>query len=162
MADKRKRNSYIAAIDAVLIKLAVGCIAMLMIVQFFFLPDGFPKYLSKVDRLEGESVTSDRTVVDNLPIIRKKRMITIRLIRPAANRDVVVIVNGKNAGNFELGRVSLDVYEGDYVEIDAREIKEPAQFVVDVPNTEFVSPINGLVLETRGSIATVGKIIFRQ
>ena len=149
--------------------------AILVLSQAILFREEARPYLSRVDRLEGEKVIldftqyatsplaiSERSVVSKrAPVMRDSRIIIIRMIQPTADWRIFATISGEQAGDFSRGEVKLTVYDGDYVEIDCSALKNQASFVVNVPGNGLASPLDGLVIETQGSIAAVGKIKFK-
>lgn len=157
-----KRNFLILA--------AAGCVLLLLAVQILLLGQAGRSYLSLVDRLEGEPLTSpegsrasvyDSPVLNRLAMLRESSLLIITMLDPAADPQVFVTVNGEPAGHFVKGEVSLKVYDGDYVEINAGEVSRPVRFRLATVDDKLAAPFNGLVLEGESSVITVGKIKFR-
>ena len=148
---------------------------ILLVTQVLLFTDTARPYLSRVDRLEGEPVRTDAALyaagafntadskVVNKPGsgVRDYRTILIRMVRPASDARAFVTVNGSRLVDFAHGEAQVSLYEGDYVEIDARHIPEDTRFVLTVKGGSMVTPIDGLVLEGRESIVTVGRIRFK-
>lgn len=155
--------------------IVIGGLSVLVLSQAILFREEARPYLSRVDRLEGERVIldftqyanspltiSERSVVSkSAPVIRDSRVIIIRMIQPTADRRVFATISGEQAGDFSRGEVKLTVYDGDYVEIDCSALNSQARFVVNIPGSRLVSPLDGLVIENQGSIAAVGKIKFK-
>lgn len=154
---------------------AVASLILLTAVQTVIFHAEVRPYLSQVDRLEGETVNHDltrytssplevgeRTVVTTrVPVLRQSRMIVIRMIQPRSRSDIYVMINGEKVADFGRGDVQLTVYDGDYVEIECSATDQVARFVVTVPSGGLLSPIDGLLVDQKGSVATIGKIKFR-
>lgn len=160
--------------EAVLLRLSACCIGLLIISQAMLFKDNVRPYLSRVDMFEGDQISfqmpqyaavplqiSEATEVGRLQALRNSKVMIIRMIKPANDSNIFVTINGKVIDDFRKGEVKLTVYEGDYVEIDAGGQKEPVQFVVNVPSNALISPIDGLLLEGRGEILSIGKIKFK-
>lgn len=177
----RRKHFYV--IDRLLIKLATAAVVLLLVVQVLLVHGEARKYLSLVDKLEGEQITSpatmyaadvplpnvDRTmntvnkvVAKSMRTLRPGKKITIRMINPPAGVDAIVTVNGETVGNFGKGEVELTVYEGDYIEIDAVRIKKTAQFIIDTHKNDLVYPVDGILLENQSNLVVVGKVIFKR
>jgi len=162
--------------EVVLLNLAVFFLALLLITQAFLFKDSIRPYLSIVDRYEGEQISFEIPLYAAAPLkisdtgevssrlqsLRHSKVVIIRMIQPANHSNIFVTVNGKVVDDFRKGEVKLTVYDGDYVEIDAVSHQEAAQFIINVPNSSLISPIDGLVLEGAGSLIPVGKIKFKQ
>ncbi len=172
---KKSKWRWVILGESILLHLSIFCFSLLLVSQVLLFKEGTRIYLSKVDKLEGEHISletpfyagtpvniSDNTVVTNhLQALRPSKVIIIRMIKPAGSQYIFVTVNGQMIGDFRHGDIKLTVYDGDYVEIDATLVTESAQFVIHVPGTGLISPVDGLVLECNGTVASVGKIKFK-
>ena len=155
---------------------AIGSVVLLAAVQTATFHSEIRLYLSQVDRLEGETINHDlahytaspsgvveRTVVTaKVPVFRQSRTIIIRMIQPKAGSNIYVMINGEKAADFGRGDVHLTVFDGDYVEIDCSAADQAARFAVRVPAGGLVLPVDGLLVDQEGSVASIRKIKFRQ
>jgi hypothetical protein len=158
-----------------LIRFVLLGVCTLLLTQMAMFKEEARHYLSRVDRLEGEKVSldsnlyasnsltiSERTVVSKqIPSFRESRNLIVRMIKPAGDARAFATINGEKMSDFSRGEVNLTVYDGDYVEIDCAELKAPAQFVVTVSGGSMTAPVDGLVVETKNNIGTIGKIKFK-
>lgn len=170
MRHPRGWNKFIQG-ENILIKLLVIAVTLLIAAQILLFMAPTRLYISRVDRLEGENTMQvpmsvstsmlEQTVAYNFAALRRKEHISVRMIKPNYNSKVSITINGKVAGNFNAGECNLTVYEGDYIEIDGTHLKAPVKFVLRVPDNKLEYPINGLIFETNGNIAAVGKVKFR-
>jgi hypothetical protein len=180
----RFRRKYYITIDQLLIRLATIAVILLLTVQILLLHDETRKYLSLVDKLEGERITAPSTmyaanislaepnrafsmvnkvIAKSIRSLRPGKDITIRLISPDATSDAVLTINGEIAGDFAAKKVAVTVYDGDYLEIDVTKLKgKPAQFIIDTHKSDLLSPVDGILLESQNNIITIGKVIFKQ
>lgn len=179
-SDKFRRKHF-NFIDRLLIRLATIAVVLLVLVQVLHMHGEARKYLSLVDKLEGEQITSPSTmyaadmplpdasqpmntvnkmVAKSLRTLRPGKNITIRMINPPAGVDAIITVNGEVVGNFRKGEVELTVYEGDYIEIDAVRIKQPAQFIINTHSKDLLHPADGIMLENQSNLIVVGKVVF--
>lgn len=157
-----------------LIRLVLGCLITLVVVQALMLNPVPRTYLSQVDRLEGEQIIGQSQMFAETPLTissqspvhkstpnRIGKAIIIRMINPPRHNLVYVTINGQRGGDFSRGEVRLTVYDGDYVEIDASASQEQFRFTVDVPGTGVIAPLDGLILEAQGSLIPIGKVSIR-
>ncbi|CUH96233.1 putative membrane protein [Propionispora sp. 2/2-37] len=162
--------------DTFLLFASIGCVGLLIIVQGLLLGNQTRSYLSLVDRLEGERITHvsptdsqnrSRSLFSDNPVfsrwtMRDSALLTIRWVNPFGKEAVFVTVNGQNAGNLNRkGQLECKVYDGDYVEIDASNVKRNAQFVIHITGAQVYSPVDGLILEGKSTVLTIGKIKFK-
>ena len=172
----KSTKKWIAHVEDVLIRLLIFFIMALLLSQVLLLKEGTRSYLSKVDQMEGEDLTAEiplyahgpqpileeQTVVKNFEkLLRRSKVIVIKMITFPKHVAVYVLINGKPIADFSQGQCTLTVYEGDYVEIDGRALKELTQFIIKVPDKKLQSPQDGLIVEGREGILTVGKIKFK-
>lgn len=162
--------------EPLLVRLAATCVAVLLLAQVLLYHDTPRRYLSRVDKLEGEAVTWQTPLVASAPlvisegspvanrhhILRDSRNVVVRMISPVGAADVYAVVNGERVGSFGGGEVVVTVYDGDYLEIDASRLPSAGRFVVAVPDGDLVSPPNGVIVEGRGATLPVGKVKFKQ
>lgn len=158
--------------DAAIRRLAITLAVTLAVTQAVMLLETPRSHLSRVDRLEGEAVTWQTPIVAEVPPaappaepaayglarLRPNREITLRLVRPPADRDVYLLVNGSRQGDFASGEISLAVYDGDYLEIDASRRTAPVRLVVRLPEGGLDWPADGTLVEGAGGLIPVGKV----
>lgn len=171
---RRSRKNPFVRWDWLLLRVAAGCVAILLASQLIRLSEGPRRHLSRVDRLEGEPATlqmpyyasapgqENAPVVNRIEWLREHKTITVRMIQPQQHAGVHVTVNGKRAGDFRRGQVELTVYEGDYLEIDAGALRQPGRFVVNAPEGGVAAPADGLALEGQGEAIPIGKVKFKR
>lgn len=160
--------------DKFLLFTSIGCVGLLVIVQILLLGSQTRSYLSLVDRLEGERIThatpadlQDKSLFYDNPVfnhwtVRSSAVLTINWVNPWGKDAVFVTINGQNEGYFNRdGKMECKVYEGDYVEIDASHLDRNGQFVIHVSGDKVYFPVDGLVLEGKGTVLTIGKIKFK-
>ncbi|MBC8015260.1 MAG: DUF5359 family protein [Sporomusaceae bacterium] len=173
---RRSEKKRIISVEDVLIRLIVVCITVLLLSQLLLLKEGTRRYLSKVDKMEGEDlslaaplyadtpmqITEEKTVVRNYQnLLRSSKVIMIKMISATNNPSIFIMINGKKIDDFSKGDRKITVYDGDYLEIDATAVSLPVQFIIKVPDKEFLSPQDGLVVEGSKKILVVGKIKFK-
>lgn len=165
---RHSREDQFSKGECILVKSLLISILVLIISQGLLFITPTRIYVSRVDQLEGDNTMvippqtkpiSER-VVQNLGILRRSEELRICMIKPAANEQVVITVNGEVITKFNHPENVLTVYEGDYIEIDATALKESAKFVIRIDGKKLDYPINGLLFETNGNIAVVGKVKF--
>lgn len=154
---------------------AVGGLIVLVLSQALLLKENPRRYLSWVDKIEGDPVSmqtpvaagSPMIITENLTVVnrpntsREHKTVIICMLRPAFNREVYILVNGNRSADLSNGDAQISVYEGDYIELDATRLKEQGQFIVKVGEPGVVSPQNGLVCEGKACLIPVGKVIFK-
>ena len=171
----KANDKWTARMEYILIRSIVVFFTVMLISQMLLLKEGTRLYLSKVDKMEGEDltvpiplyadtplqITEETTVLKNYQnLLRSSKVIVIKMLKPSNNPQAFVLINGKKAADLSKGDGKLTVYDGDYVEIDATALNQPAQFIVKVPGQGLLSPQNGLVLEGSKTMIAVGKIKF--
>lgn len=162
-----------------ILKVIFCCLAVLLVSQCFLFNSYTRIYLSRVDRLEGEPISdvniassyADRLESDNVfskvnqlvnktsISFRKKEEITVRMIVPRQSEKVFIVINGQRIENMAEGSVTFNVYDGDYVEIDASGIDEMCQFVLDISDdSKYLKDFEGLIIKGQEDFLPIGKI----
>lgn len=170
MRQARKWNHFLKG-DNILIRLLVIALTLLIISQLLLFITPTRMYISRVDRLEGENTINEaaptneataleKTVIYNLGALRRSEQLTVRMISSHHNEKAGITVNGKLVAVFNDGECNITVYDGDYIEIDGTQLSEAAKFVVRVSGNQLKYPVNGLMFETNGTIAVIGKVQF--
>lgn len=173
-SDRYKPNLF-ERWEKLILRIAVLGFTVLLVGQILLTLDTPRKYLSRVDKLEGEAVTFQMpmvaekplTITENAPVaspftlLRERRALVVRMIQPNPDPAIYITVNGQRAGDFRRGDVKLVVYEGDYIEIDASASQTIANFIVNVPGGGLLYPEDGFVLEGKEGPIPVGKVKFR-
>ena len=173
---RRSKKKRMVSVEDVLMRLIVICITVLLLSQLLLLKEGTRRYLSQVDKMEGEDlslaaplyadtplqITEEKTVAKSYQnLLRSNKVITIKMISSPAHPAIFIMINGKRIDDFSKGDRKITVYDGDYLEIDATAVNLPVQFVIKVSDKEFQSPQDGLVVEGVKKVLVVGKIKFR-
>lgn len=170
------KDNWMIRGETILFRLILVFIAALFISQLLLFKEGTRLYLSKVDKMEGEKITAALPLYADTPLkiteeitvvkgyqnlLRKSKVIFIHMVNPSEKLTIYMVVNGKRAEGFTKGNCKITVYDGDYVEIDATSLDQPAQFIINVSDNDFFSPVNGMVVEGSMSILPIGKIKFK-
>lgn len=159
-------NRLIGVVDKFLLRLVLSAVGLLFVVQAFLFADETRHLFSLADRLEGEQIALHRPdtgkelsqlVMEPLQKLRNGKQLTISVLSEAKTPSVAVCINGKSVGDFRKGRVSITVYDNDYLEIDASAWQPAARFRID-SEAGVVLPINGVIVETKGDIAAIGRV----
>ena len=137
--------------EKILIFLIVIFSLLLIISQALLYKDSSRQYLSFVDKAEGDSVLLRMPVIAEKPVTitdnslaasrgissRSTSRLAIKILSPTVAGDIFVKVNGIRRGDFRDGEVDCVVYEGDYVEIDARSSEEAVKFSLEAEGPEL-------------------------
>ncbi len=132
------------------------------------------KHFSRVKNLEGSQFKLEDAPADNygyfpagqaaldyLLSVTTNKKIVLKLTKfksTAETEHILALVNGRIAGNFHNGYISIDVADGDYLEIDATRASEAVQVAVEVADRTVKFPVDGQLLTGRGGIIPVGKV----
>lgn len=168
----RKKIDLFDRWATIILRLAVYCITILIVSQAALYLETPRRFLSQVDRLEGEPVSWQTPLVAEVPHaaspatpalyslerLRPSREIVLRLVSPASDRDIYVLVNGSRQGDFAGGEIKLTVYDGDYLEVDASRRTRPVRLIIHLPGGGVDSPVDGTLLEGAGGLIPVGKV----
>ena len=169
----RAKTTFFDYCGKPLLYLAISCVVLLLVSQALLLHEVPRHYLSQVDSLEGDSATfpvqvalgQPMTVTDNSPVnnnlswLRKHKLVTVKMVKPSKCAEVYITVNGSPAGDFRLGEVTVTVFEGDYLEIDATLLRDKCVLIVQ--GAGLASPEDGRVVEGEKGIISVGKVKFK-
>lgn len=162
--------------ETMLLRLIIFCIGILFISQILLLKEGTRIYLSKVDKMEGEQIFSSMPLPADKPLqfteettvlksyqklFRKSKIVLIHMVIQDYAPNVYVLVNGKKVADFSKGNSKIPVYDGDYIEIDATSLDQPVRFIINVPDKDLISPLDGLMIEGNKSILQIGIIKFK-
>jgi hypothetical protein len=172
---RRKQHNPFTPWEPFIARLAAACVIALVAVQVVLYHDTPRRYLSRVDKIEGDPVTWQTPLVAEAPLVisegspvasrihllRENRLVVIRIVQPPAAAEVYPVINGERIGDFRTGEASVTVYDGDYLEIDASRLTVPGRFVVSVPGGGLEAPLDGLVVEGRGATVAIGKVKFK-
>jgi hypothetical protein len=149
---------------------------LLSICQFVLLKDSFRFYLSKVDQIEGESIgfnlpaysgeplkvsNKTETAITPFRTLRESKILIIKMIAPSSSQAVYARMNGNIIGDFAKGELKLTVFNGDYLEIDAAQLQQPAKFILNVPNSGLAFPEDGTIVQTNKDLVSIGIIKFK-
>jgi hypothetical protein len=172
---RRKQRNPFTPWEPFLIRLAAACVIALVAVQVVLYHDAPRRYLSRVDKLEGDPVTWQTPLVAEAPLVisegspvasrinllRENRRVVVRIVQPPAAAEAYLVLNGERIGDFRTGEAAATVYDGDYLEIDAGRLPAAGRFVISVPDGGLETPLDGLVVEGRGAAVPVGKVKFK-
>ena len=167
-----RRRTSLESGDKILCLVVSTSLIILILCQLMLLKEPSRRYLSLVDRLEGEAISlhlptgSGRpvTIIDNSPVAnpislpRPTAELTIRMLNPLHQNNVFLTVNGSLAGDFRRGEAKVEVADGDYVEVDARQLGESGQFLVVNAAAKLVLPAVGTIVEGKGCMIPVGRV----
>ncbi|VBB07964.1 Hypothetical protein LUCI_3229 [Lucifera butyrica] len=161
--------------EQLVLRLCIVFIGLLLITQALELKEQTRRYFSLVDRLEGQSVALDlpsynkapmvfteRPVTGNVNPQRAGQRITISLLGPSPGGEAYISINGENLAELSGEGVTIAVYGGDYLEIDATRVKKPLTAIVHTNGQAVLFPPDGLVVEGRNSKLPIGKIKLRR
>lgn len=162
-----RENRLTGIIDKLLPRLALFAVGLLFIVQAFLFADATRHLFSITDRLEGEQIALHRPaagkenvsqlVMEPLQKLRNGKQLTISVMSEEKTPPVAVCINGRTVDDFRQGMVNITVYDNDYLEIDASAWQPAARFRIG-SEAGVVLPLDGVVIETKGDIAAVGRV----
>lgn len=172
----KSKGHWLVRTETILLRTIVFFIIILLLSQALLLKEETRYYLSKVDRMEGNQLNTatplyadlpleireETTVINNYQsLLRKSKVVFLHVVRQPENVTIYVLVNGKRVNSFRKGDSKVTVYNGDYLEIDATELEQSLQFIINIPEKDLLSPADGVVIEGCKGILSVGKIKFK-
>ena len=130
-------------------------------------------HLSYVEQIEGRGIEGQRVKIaaESPEITEKsvaaapeapgdeKRLLVITAQEAGPHIQALVIVNGKGIP-FRQDEVTLEVQEGDVLEIDARADKL-RNFRISARHNDIEYPVSGTTVETDGNKVFLGKVRFK-
>ena len=134
-----------------MLKLAVVLLSLLFVSQYLLSNQSLRPYLNYMVRLEGpraEEVFS--------PEPGRGLPLKLELALEGEPAPVRVLVNREARASFEEGRVQLEVKEGDLIEIDGQDLREPAVIRVVFASTGVKTPLVGHSVTTYGTHELLG------
>lgn len=131
------------------------------------------KYFCYVEQIEGQGIEDKRVKVaaESLEITEKsvaaapevpraeKRLLVITAQEARPHVQALVVVNG-NEIPFVQNEVTLEVQEGDVLEIDARADKLRS-FLISFRHNDIEYPVSGTTVETDGNKVFLGTVRFK-
>lgn len=149
--------------EKVLVRVIVVCLALLVASQILLGSDETRRFISFVDRLEGEA-WNPATFTTRAPGVDKGPpptgtgpTVTVTLVTRPRAPAAVLLVNGVEAGRFTGGEVTARVAHGDLVEIDSPYLS-PLIYRVTAVGGGVREPVPGTEVAARGGIVRLGKV----
>lgn len=172
MRHRSRAMAFFNKWEKLLMYFTVCCLVMLLLSQALLYRDGTRKYLSWVDKIEGDSImlsypgSPGSSAYGNSPVAitispqRPTKSIVLKVLKPDYTFAAWVNVNGRRVADFGRGEVRLDVFEGDFIEIDATHLDDQATFNVRVTEEGVLSPKSGMTFSGRAAMLSVGSVKF--
>lgn len=139
-------------LEQLLIRLVILCAVILVVIQSFFVTDPMRHVIGYVD-LEDVKVSpnSSQQLVPGEPVI------TFFLNDFAGLPKMSVLVNGEPVGKFNDRYVTIQVQEGDLIEIDATFYDRPVEIQVLSTSENIQNPPEGKTFKVTG-ITSLDKV----
>lgn len=150
-------------IERYVVRLAVFALISLVLVQSLMTSDSIRFYLSMGEHLEGRKVDVPAVSVRDSSIYPEEAAapgvgsITVETIDYTSLEQAFLLINGRRAGDFSEGKLTVAVVSGDVLEIDAAQYLHPVQFRIEKVSSSIKYPLQGQVVNTDRSTVMIGK-----
>lgn len=139
-------DSLGARLEAVLVQAIVAFGVVLIAAQVLLTLPAARYVMSYVDRLEG------------IPLSEGRPSVTIVLSEGAPPQSAALLVNGKRAAGFSGGQITVNVLDGDLLEVDGTALDGQGVFEVIAVGRGVTAPAVGSRAVTDGGVATLGRV----
>lgn len=140
-------DSLGARLESVLIQAIVAFGLVLIAGQVLLTVPAARYVMSYVDRLEG------------VPLAERRPSVTIVLSKGEPAHSAILFINGRRAAGFSGGQVTVNVLEGDLLEVDGTALDGDAVFEVIAVAGGVTAPEVGTRVLTSNSLATLGRVL---
>ncbi len=151
----RNRNPYLSwwkRLEKLLVRSVILGAVLLVVTQSFLATDPLRHVVGYVDLKDiKESPNAGQQLVPGKPTV------TFYLKEYAGLPKLQVLINGESVGKFNDRYVTVQVQEGDLIELDATFYNNPAQIEVLETSAQVVYPKQGQTLKATG-ITSLGKV----
>ncbi|MGE5653353.1 MAG: hypothetical protein ACM3ZQ_03665 [Bacillota bacterium] len=152
--------------DSILLRLVVAAVILLIGTQIALRSSLFLTLFSRVDRFEGtgqanfarlaawERLLAEKTVSSQGDVLH----VSLELLQPKPSPKIKLLVNGVIYGDFAQGRLSVEVSDGDLIEIDTTEASESGTVRVRETSLGLQKPMVGQYLQAKQEIRPLGRV----
>ncbi len=144
--------------EKAILKLGVIMLLLLFTSQFLMTNDTIRRIINPVERLEGEPI--EQVFLPEYTDIQEGIQIELEL-EGQSQSLVKVLVNQEEITAFTRQRVVLDVSEGDMIEIDGQEVKDPVTVRIVQVHGPLKTPLVGHYVTTFGTNELLGWVTLR-
>lgn len=168
--------SFARRLEGFLFRVVVACLVVLAVSQSLMTSEASRVFLSYTEQLEGldyrrqapspESPAAGPQPPGEKPPGEKEavlegRTITLILVNRPAAPEAAVLVNGRSVGRFDRDRLTLEVREGDFVQVDLTTYREIVGIRVIQVGERVLYPKVGTEVYASGVVKSLGPVIFR-
>jgi len=118
---KRRETGY--RIEKILYITFIVTFFLMVVVQAAILNPDIRTFLAINDELEGAPLSAEE-------FLYNKGTLVLKLSYGEINENLKVLVNGDEVARFNTGSISINVKDGDIVEIDASEVQDDTEVIV--------------------------------
>lgn len=148
--EKRLINSSFS-FERSLFSFIIGVFILLVIVQGALLTKSVRASLSLDQELEGDPLQAQE-------YLYKTGSVELELKSGFANPDVKVLINGEEAGVFNMDLITLQVKDGDVVEIDGSAVPGPVEVIVGAKSDNILTDCISTSITTESDIRLLTSI----
>lgn len=155
-------------VEGFLLRVLILVLLLLVVGQSLLSYDGMRALFSYVDVLEGAAYDPESAYGDAVGATflsewdARVLTVSVLLISMPSAPDAHLLVNGFAVADFEQPHLTIEVHDGDRLEIDGRAAAEDLRFrVVDV-SPELAEPVEGHEIVVQGDRKPLGVVRLRQ
>ena len=160
-------KKFISRIEKILLRVAIGCILLIAIVQGLMTADPLRFYLSWSERRDGQSVQIPVTAglltepVEEAVIVLSQARLAIEAEKFSALPHAKILVNGQEKYNFSDKKVIFDINAGDTVKIDSTAYNFPISYKIVEVSDNLAFPEQEQIFTANQTVVMIGKIIVK-
>ncbi len=150
-------NSFFNKMGRFILNVMVICLVLLISYQIIIKTDTANPALRKMGNIVQNYLNRDE-VEESVTVVEKKDygVITIDLMQNYSLPEVWVLKNQNRAVNFAKGIVTINVQNGDYISIDARNYEGVLWFEITSLSEDIKNWSEGTQIRTAGSMIDMG------
>ncbi|MEN6461294.1 MAG: hypothetical protein ABFC94_08005 [Syntrophomonas sp.] len=159
---------FVNRVEKGLMRLVVIGVILMVMVQALMTREEYRIFLSWGEKLEGQSINYPVTATKQAerensasPTKSTQTLMNISIDMFSSLPKAIVLVNGKQAGNFSDREISLKLKGGDVVEIDSRYYNFPINYKITSTSDNLAYPGQGKEYTGNQSIVMIGKVIVK-
>jgi hypothetical protein len=154
----KKQNSERASknlnfFEKLLFTAFIVCFIALIAVQITLSSPALRPLVSVDGRYEGNPLKTEEYLYD-------VGEVTIKLVKPEPENNIGILLNGEEAAVFSGNEVTLEVLDGDVIEIDASAAKSEIEVRITNVSDNLSRKYIGKSLTVKGSVKILSQILF--
>jgi hypothetical protein len=161
-------KKFAEKVEKGLIRVVIIGVVLMVMVQALMTREQYRIFLSWGEKLEGQSLNYPVSVTkqdENKPSASQAKpaetFMNISADMSSSLPKAIILVNGKQSGNFSNQEISLKLKDGDVVEIDSRYYNFPINYKITSSSDNLAYPDKGKKYTSNQSIVMIGKVIVK-